>query len=51
MAKVKKKSTSLRLDPKILKQLKLQAVEEETSIQAIVESLVKQYLESKKSRT
>lgn len=50
MAKEKKKSTSLRLDPKVLKQLKMRAVEEETSIQAIIESLVKGYLERKRPR-
>lgn len=36
----KKKSTSLRLDPKVLKDSKILAVENETSIQAIIESLV-----------
>lgn len=49
MAKEKKKSTSLRLDPKVLKELKLLAVEQETSIQAIVETLVKEYIERHKS--
>lgn len=46
MAKIKekKKSTSLRLDPKVLKELKLLAVEQDTSIQAIIENLVKDYI-------
>jgi len=50
MSKEKKKSTSLRLDAKVLKDLKLLAVEQETSIQAIVEALVKEYIENNKSR-
>jgi len=36
----KKKSTSPRPDPKVLKDSKILAVENETSIQAIIESLV-----------
>jgi len=50
MAQEKKKSTSLRLDAKVLKELKLLAVEQETSIQAIVETLVKNFIEKNKSR-
>jgi hypothetical protein len=50
MAQEKKKSTSLRLDAKVLKELKLIAVEQETSIQAIVETLVKKFIEKNKSR-
>ncbi|MFT5701952.1 MAG: hypothetical protein ACI8ZB_004856 [Desulforhopalus sp.] len=50
MSKEKKKSTSLRLDAKVLKDLKMLAVENETSIQAIVESLVKEYIEKNKPR-
>ena len=50
MDQEKKKSTSLRLDAKVLKELKLLAVEQETSIQAIVETLVKKYIEKNKSR-
>lgn len=50
MEQEKKKSTSLRLDAKVLKELKLLAVEQETSIQAIVETLVKKYIEKNKSR-
>lgn len=49
MAKEKKKSTSLRLDPKVLKELKLLAVEQEKSIQSIIESLVKEYISKYKS--
>lgn len=44
----KKKSTSLRLYPKVLKELKILAVENETSIQAIIESLVRDYLKKQK---
>ncbi|PHR30248.1 MAG: CopG family transcriptional regulator [Desulfotalea sp.] len=50
MTKEKKKSTSLRLDAKVLKELKLLAVEQETSLQAIVEALVKNYIEKNKLR-
>jgi len=48
--KEKKKSTSLRLNPKVLKELKLLAVEQETSIQAIVESLVTEYITRYKTK-
>lgn len=51
MEKGKKKSTSLRLDPKVLKDLKLLAVEKETSIQAIVESLVTEYIKRYKTKS
>lgn len=50
MTKEKKKSTSLRLDPKLLKELKLLAVEQDSSIQSIVETLIKEYVERHKSR-
>ncbi len=50
MAHEKKKSTSLRLHPEVLKKLKLLAVEQDTSIQAIVEKLVKKYIEKHRSR-
>jgi len=40
----KKKSTSLRLDSKTLKALKLRAIEDETSVQKIIETLVEDYL-------
>lgn len=51
MAKEKKKSTSLRLDPQVLKELKLLAIEQETSIQAIVESLVTEYIKQHKEKS
>jgi hypothetical protein len=40
----KRKSTSLRLRKKTLKALKLRAIEEETSIQQIIETLIETYL-------
>ncbi|KIC44768.1 MAG: hypothetical protein AB3N07_09570 [Ruegeria sp.] len=40
-----KKNTSLRLDGKTLKALKIRAIEEGTSVQKIVENLVEAYLE------
>lgn len=39
-----KKNTSLRLEGKILKALKMKALEEETSVQKIMERLIKDYL-------
>ena len=39
-----KKNTSLRLDGKTLKALKRRAVEDETSVQKIIETLVEDYL-------
>ena len=54
MAKVKieaqkndegKKNTSLRLGTKTLKALKIRAIEEETSVQRILEKLVAGYLD------
>lgn len=39
-----KKNTSLRLDKKTLKALKIIAIEQETSIQKLIESLVKDYI-------
>lgn len=42
-----KKNTSLRLSQKTLKALKLRAVEEDTSIQKIIEKLIKDYLGEK----
>lgn len=46
-----KKNTSLRLDRKTLKALKIRAIEEETSVQKIIETLIEEYLAtpSKKS--
>ena len=42
--KSKRKNTSLRLDESMLKQLKIRAVQEDTSVQRIVEKLVRDYL-------
>lgn len=39
-----KKNTSLRLDNKALKALKIRAIEEESSVQKILEALVRGYL-------
>lgn len=39
-----KKNTSLRLDSKTLKALKIRAIEEDSSVQAVIESLVHLYL-------
>lgn len=43
----KKKNTSLRLQSKTLKALKKRAIDEDTSVQAIIENLVEQYLSKK----
>lgn len=40
----KKKNTSLRLDESTLKALKLRALEDDSSVQAIIEQLVDDYL-------
>ena len=42
-----KKNTSLRLDEKTLKALKIHAIEHNTSVQKIVEKLIKEYLARK----
>ena len=42
--KSKKKNTSLRLDSKTLKALKMRAIEDDTSVQRIIETLVEDYL-------
>jgi len=42
--KLKKKNTSLRLENKVLKALKIRALEEDTSVQKIMERLIKDYL-------
>ena len=39
-----KKNTSLRLSGKTLKALKIRAIEEETSVQKIIEMLIDDYL-------
>ena len=41
-------NTSLRLPAKTLKALKIRALEEDTSVQALLESLVEDYLEMSK---
>ncbi|MEY8840368.1 ribbon-helix-helix protein, CopG family [Cribrihabitans sp. XS_ASV171] len=41
-----KKNTSLRLDAKTLKALKIRAIEEDTSVQKIIERLVENYLKT-----
>jgi hypothetical protein len=43
-----KKNTSLRLEAKTLKALKIKAIEEDTSVQKIIEKLIKNYLEADK---
>lgn len=43
-----KKNTSLRLDRKTLKALKIRAIEEDTSVQKIIERLVEEYLSESK---
>jgi hypothetical protein len=50
MTKEKKKNTSLRLDPDVLKELKILAVEQDTSVQAIIEDLIKKYIRKQKAR-
>ena len=42
-----KKNTSLRLEVKTLKALKKRAIDEDASVQAIVEDLIGQYLHKK----
>ena len=43
-----KKNTSLRLERKTLKALKIRAIEEDTSVQKIIERLVEDYLSTPK---
>lgn len=40
-----KKNTSLRLSGKMLKALKIRAIEDDTSVQKIIEQLIEQYLD------
>lgn len=40
-----RKNTSLRLSGKMLKALKIRAIEDETSVQKIIEKLIGQYLD------
>ena len=41
-----KKNTSLRLEKKTLKALKIRAIEEDTSVQKIIEGLVQAYIKT-----
>lgn len=43
----KKKNTSLRLDQPTLKALKIRAIEEDTSVQKLIEKLIKAYLDGR----
>ena len=45
-----KKNTSLRLKSETLKELKHLAIEEDTSVQNIVEKLIEQYLNKKRKK-
>ncbi len=45
-----KKNTSLRLSKKTLKALKIRAVQEETSVQKIVEQLIEAYLDAPRKK-
>lgn len=42
-----RRNTSLRLEKKTLKTLKIIAIEEDTSVQQIIESLINEYLVKK----
>lgn len=42
-----KKNTSLRLEPKVLKALKIRVIQEDTSLQAVLEQLIEGYLEGR----
>lgn len=44
--KTDRKNTSLRLEKKTLKALKIRAIEEETSVQKLIERLVVEYLKT-----
>ncbi|WP_417593922.1 hypothetical protein [Oceanospirillum sp.] len=43
----KKKNTSLRLDQQTLKALKIRAIEEDSSIQKLIEGLIQAYLDGR----
>lgn len=45
-----KKNTSLRLDKKTLKALKIRAIEEDSSVQKIIEQLIDNYLNTTSSK-
>lgn len=46
-----RKNTSLRLKSDVLKALKIKAIEEDTSVQVILEQLVEEYLKNNKKLT
>lgn len=46
--KDKRRNTSLRLDRETLKALKIQAIQEDSSVQKIVEKLIEDYLKGKR---
>lgn len=48
--KTEKKNTSLRLDRKTLKALKIRAIEEEVSVQKLLERLVVDYLKANREK-
>jgi hypothetical protein len=48
--KVGKKNTSLRLDNKTLRAMKIIAIENDTSVQRIIEDLVQKYLAEAKAK-
>ncbi|WOI35169.1 hypothetical protein R1T40_10720 [Tritonibacter scottomollicae] len=50
ISKSARKNTSLRLDGKTLKALKLRAIEEDTSIQRLIERLIDDYLKTTKKK-
>jgi len=43
----KRKNTSLRLSNQTLKTLKIRAIEEDTSVQKLIENLIKAYLDGR----
>lgn len=45
--KDKRKNTSLRLEPEMLKALKIRAIKDDSSVQQIIEDLIKGYLSKK----
>ena len=49
-SKKNKKNTSLRLDNKTLKALKIHAIENDSSVQKIIEQLIHNYLDEVKNK-
>lgn len=45
--KYNRKNTSLRLDSNTLKALKIRAIEEDTSVQKLIETLIQAYLDGR----